>query len=186
MGHGEERGTLDALVSAIARVASVKRVESPTDRATGKMRGFSFLTFSTPDDATRVVSSFARYRVEEVLVRLEFARERRERRGGDSTAPRPVPTAVRKRERSPEETPVQRRKRLGRLTPLPEELPPYVEYEYTPPSSPVPKVMIPPVVEEYLARTRHIGPSAWDSLARLPQLTPPPLPTYHRAPLSYM
>ncbi|MBE9000005.1 MULTISPECIES: RNA-binding protein [unclassified Nostoc] len=49
--------TQDALSTVFAEYGSVKRVQLPTDRETGRLRGFAFVEMSSEDEETKAIES---------------------------------------------------------------------------------------------------------------------------------
>ncbi|WP_373527662.1 RNA recognition motif domain-containing protein [Nostoc sp.] len=49
--------TQDALSAVFAEYGSVKRVQLPTDRETGRLRGFAFVEMGTEDEETKAIEA---------------------------------------------------------------------------------------------------------------------------------
>ncbi|MCW5316441.1 RNA-binding protein [Nostoc sp. KVJ3] len=49
--------TQDALSTVFAEYGSVKRVQLPTDRETGRLRGFAFVEMSSEDEEAKAIES---------------------------------------------------------------------------------------------------------------------------------
>src|SRR5689334_25257717 len=49
--------TQDALSAVFAEYGSVKRVQLPTDRATGRLRGFAFVEMGTEEEETAAIEA---------------------------------------------------------------------------------------------------------------------------------
>ena len=49
--------TQDALSAVFAEYGSVKRVQLPTDRETGRLRGFAFVEMSSEDEETKALEA---------------------------------------------------------------------------------------------------------------------------------
>ena len=49
--------TQDALSTVFAEYGSVKRVQLPTDRETGRLRGFAFVEMSSEDEETKAIEA---------------------------------------------------------------------------------------------------------------------------------
>jgi RNA recognition motif-containing protein len=49
--------TQDALTAVFAEYGSVKRVQLPTDRETGRLRGFGFVEMSTDEEETSAIDA---------------------------------------------------------------------------------------------------------------------------------
>ncbi|MEH2117719.1 RNA recognition motif domain-containing protein [Nostoc sp.] len=49
--------TQDALSAVFAEYGSVKRVQLPTDRETGRLRGFAFVEMSSEDEETKAIEA---------------------------------------------------------------------------------------------------------------------------------
>ncbi|QYX31829.1 RNA recognition motif domain-containing protein [Sphaerospermopsis torques-reginae] len=49
--------TQDTLTAVFAEYGSVKRVQLPTDRETGRLRGFGFVEMSTDDEETSAIDA---------------------------------------------------------------------------------------------------------------------------------
>ena len=71
------------LSSVFAEYGSVKRVHLPTDRETGRLRGFAFVEMSTPDEETKAIETLdgAEWYGRELKVNEAKPRENRSNRG---------------------------------------------------------------------------------------------------------
>ncbi|MCC5621717.1 RNA-binding protein [Nostoc sp. CHAB 5715] len=49
--------TQDALSAVFAEYGAVKRVQLPTDRETGRLRGFAFVEMSSEDEETKAIEA---------------------------------------------------------------------------------------------------------------------------------
>jgi RNA recognition motif-containing protein len=57
VGNLSYQVTQDALTSVFAEYGSVKRVQLPTDRETGRLRGFAFVEMSSEDEETAAIEA---------------------------------------------------------------------------------------------------------------------------------
>ncbi|MBD2664538.1 RNA recognition motif domain-containing protein [Richelia sinica] len=57
VGNLSYQVTQDALTSVFAEYGSVKRVQLPTDRETGRLRGFAFVEMSSEEEETAAIEA---------------------------------------------------------------------------------------------------------------------------------
>ncbi|BAY91729.1 MULTISPECIES: RNA recognition motif domain-containing protein [unclassified Tolypothrix] len=57
VGNLSYQVTEDALTAVFAEYGSVKRVQIPTDRETGRVRGFAFVEMSSDDEETAAIEA---------------------------------------------------------------------------------------------------------------------------------
>lgn len=72
----------DTLRSAFSACGQVDRVDIPTDRETGRARGFAFVTMSSSGDATRAISDLDGSTLDGRPLRVNVAQERTQGGGG--------------------------------------------------------------------------------------------------------
>ena len=68
---------------------SVQSVVVPTDRETGRKRGFAFVEFATDEEAEKAVQQFNGYELDGRALRVNAAEDRPRRPGGGGGAGRP-------------------------------------------------------------------------------------------------
>jgi cold-inducible RNA-binding protein len=68
--------TEDTLRAAFAAFGDVTRVDLPLDRATGRPRGFGFVTMGTPDEAKRAIADLDGSTLDGRSLRVNVAEER--------------------------------------------------------------------------------------------------------------
>ena len=76
--------TNDDLTSVFAEYGSVKRVQLPTDRETGRMRGFAFVEMGTDAEETAAIDALDGAEWMGRDLKVNKARPREERGGGGS------------------------------------------------------------------------------------------------------
>jgi RNA recognition motif-containing protein len=74
--------TEETLRDAVARFGAVERVDLPTDRETGRMRGFGFVTMARAEDAARAIAELDGSQLDGRSLRVSVAQERTQRGGG--------------------------------------------------------------------------------------------------------
>ncbi|AKG22659.1 RNA recognition motif domain-containing protein [Calothrix sp. 336/3] len=76
--------TEDSLNAVFAEYGSVKRVQLPTDRETGRLRGFGFVEMSTDDEETAAIDALngAEWMGRDLKVNKAKPREERSSFGG--------------------------------------------------------------------------------------------------------
>ncbi|HEY9879055.1 MAG TPA: RNA-binding protein [Leptolyngbyaceae cyanobacterium] len=76
--------TEDAISKTFAEYGTVKRVQLPTDRETGRVRGFAFVEMSTDDEETTAIDALdgAEWMGRDLKVNKAKPREPRETSGG--------------------------------------------------------------------------------------------------------
>lgn len=77
--------TADELRSLFARVGTVEDIHLPTDRQTGRPRGFGFVQMANDQEARDAIHRFDGYTLDGRQIRVDLAEERESRSGG----PRP-------------------------------------------------------------------------------------------------
>lgn len=77
LSYGTDEG---ALRQAFEALGSVERVDIPTDRETGRARGFGFVTMVDAEDAARAISSLDGSSLDGRDIRVSVAQERPQRR----------------------------------------------------------------------------------------------------------
>lgn len=82
VGNLDYSVTSDDLTEVFAEYGTVKRVHLPTDRETGRMRGFGFVEMGTEEEETSAISELngAEWMGRELKVNQARPRENREKR----------------------------------------------------------------------------------------------------------
>lgn len=75
--------TQEELSAVFAEYGSVKRVQLPTDRETGRMRGFGFVEMSSDDEETAAIDALDGAEWMGRKMRVNKAKPRENRSGGD-------------------------------------------------------------------------------------------------------
>ena len=77
--------TEDGLTQAFAEYGTVKRVQLPTDRETGRMRGFAFVEMGTEEEETAAIEALdgAEWMGRDIKVNKAKPREQRGSSGGN-------------------------------------------------------------------------------------------------------
>jgi len=83
VGNLDYSVTSEDLTEVFAEYGTVKRVHLPTDRETGRMRGFGFVEMGTEDEEASAISELngAEWMGRELKVNQARPRENREKRG---------------------------------------------------------------------------------------------------------
>jgi RNA recognition motif-containing protein len=76
--------TQDALSTVFAEYGSVKRVQLPTDRETGRLRGFAFVEMSSEDEETKAIEALDGAEWLGRDLKVNKAKPREDRGGGGS------------------------------------------------------------------------------------------------------
>ncbi|MEH1865512.1 MAG: RNA-binding protein [Nostoc sp.] len=76
--------TQDALSTVFAEYGSVKRVQLPTDRETGRLRGFAFVEMSSEDEEAKAIESLDGAEWMGRDLKVNKAKPREDRGGGGS------------------------------------------------------------------------------------------------------
>ena len=92
MNYDTTRGELETLFSEVGEVVEVF---VPTDRATGRPRGFAFVEFSEKDSADQAIQRFDGYELGGRNLRVSEAEERQRRPSGFSDNGPPPPRGPR-------------------------------------------------------------------------------------------
>lgn len=71
----------DELRRLFGQAGTVESVSLPTDRVTGRARGFGFIDMATSEDADNAIRMFNGYQMDGRALRVDVAREREERGG---------------------------------------------------------------------------------------------------------
>ncbi len=79
--------TKEELVQLLSEIGPVTDAYLPTDRATGKPRGFAFVEFSTPEEAAEAIEKFNNYELSGRRLRVNPAEDRPRPRAPRSPAP---------------------------------------------------------------------------------------------------
>ncbi|WP_353932318.1 RNA-binding protein [Okeanomitos corallinicola TIOX110] len=74
--------TQDTLTAVFAEYGTVKRVQLPTDRETGRLRGFGFVEMSTDDEETSAIEALDGAEWMGRDLKVNKAKPREERSGG--------------------------------------------------------------------------------------------------------
>ncbi|WP_053231789.1 RNA recognition motif domain-containing protein [Sandaracinus amylolyticus] len=74
--------TEDTLRATFRAFGEVDRVDVPTDRETGRVRGFAFVTMASAQDAARAISELDGAALDGRNLRVNVAQERPPRRSG--------------------------------------------------------------------------------------------------------
>lgn len=74
--------TEDSIREAFQAYGAVDRIDIPTDRETGRVRGFAFVTMASADDATRAIKDLDGSTLDGRALRVNVAQERAPRSGG--------------------------------------------------------------------------------------------------------
>lgn len=94
--------TKEELASAFGEVGEIVDVHIPSDRETGRPRGFAFVQFSSPEEAAAAITRFDGQDLAGRPLRVSEAQERRGGGGGGNGPPRRGPGPERTyRSRSP-------------------------------------------------------------------------------------
>jgi cold-inducible RNA-binding protein len=84
VGNLDFKVTENDLQDAFAAFGTVIETNLVTDRATGRPRGFAFVTMSTPDEAQKAIEGLNGKDMGGRALNVNAAREREERPGGGS------------------------------------------------------------------------------------------------------
>ncbi|MCL6754779.1 RNA-binding protein [Nostoc sp. CCCryo 231-06] len=76
--------TQDALSAVFAEYGAVKRVQLPTDRETGRLRGFAFVEMSSEDEETKAIEALDGAEWLGRDLKVNKAKPREDRSGGGS------------------------------------------------------------------------------------------------------
>ncbi|MEH2373478.1 RNA recognition motif domain-containing protein [Nostoc sp.] len=76
--------TQDALSAVFAEYGSVKRVQLPTDRETGRLRGFAFVEMNSEDEETKAIEALDGAEWLGRDLKVNKAKPREDRGGGGS------------------------------------------------------------------------------------------------------
>ncbi|WP_375509876.1 RNA recognition motif domain-containing protein [uncultured Nostoc sp.] len=76
--------TQDALSAVFAEYGAVKRVQLPTDRETGRLRGFAFVEMSSEDEETKAIEALDGAEWLGRDLKVNKAKPREDRGGGGS------------------------------------------------------------------------------------------------------
>jgi RNA recognition motif-containing protein len=79
--------TAEEVESLFAQAGEVVGVSVPTDRATGRPRGFAFVEYTNPDDAAAAIERFRGYELGGRKLRVDEAGERPPGGGGGGGRP---------------------------------------------------------------------------------------------------
>ncbi len=71
--------TRDELTELLTPIGEIRDVYMPTDRNTGRPRGFAFVEFSTPEEAAEAIDRFNDYELGGRKLRVNEAEQRRPR-----------------------------------------------------------------------------------------------------------
>ena len=82
VGNLSYQVTQDALTGVFKEYGEVKRVQIPTDRETGRMRGFAFVEMASDDEALSAKDALDGAELDGRALRVSEARERAPRREG--------------------------------------------------------------------------------------------------------
>jgi RNA recognition motif-containing protein len=74
--------TREELETLMAQVGAVKDVFLPTDRETGRPRGFAFVEYASEDDAAKAIEKFNGHELSGRALRVNAAEDRPRRTGG--------------------------------------------------------------------------------------------------------
>ena len=89
MGNLSYSTTKDELVAALSECGEIVDAFLPTDRETGRPRGFAFVTFETPEQAKACIERFNGQEVGGRRINVNEAEERPRRSGPPNGRPRP-------------------------------------------------------------------------------------------------
>jgi RNA recognition motif-containing protein len=92
--------TADELQELFAKEREGVQVSLPTDRVTGRPRGFAFVEFATPEDAAAVIQAFDGFELAGRRLRVNEATEDRRAGGGGYGGDRPFASPPRPGKRS--------------------------------------------------------------------------------------
>ncbi|MFN6485537.1 MULTISPECIES: RNA-binding protein [unclassified Nostoc] len=76
--------TQDALSAVFAEYGTVKRVQLPTDRETGRLRGFAFVEMNSEDEETKAIEALDGAEWLGRDLKVNKAKPREDRSGGGS------------------------------------------------------------------------------------------------------
>jgi len=79
VGNLNYETTEDQLLDVLAEAGTVTEIFLPSDRATGRPRGFAFVEFATAEEAEAAIEKFDGYEVNGRPLRVNLAEERRPR-----------------------------------------------------------------------------------------------------------
>jgi len=82
VGNLDFRTTQDEVVALFSQVGPLEDVFLPTDRATGRPRGFAFVTYQTDEQAAEAIERFNGHELSGRPLRVNEAEERPRRQGG--------------------------------------------------------------------------------------------------------
>lgn len=89
VGNLDFKTTKDELQTVFAEAGDIQDVFIPTDRGTGRPRGFAFVEFSSQDEAEKAIEMFDGHEVSGRSLRVNMAEERRPRVPSFSPGDRP-------------------------------------------------------------------------------------------------
>lgn len=82
VGNLSYNTTQEALEAAFVAVGEVQEVFMPTDRETGRMRGFAFVTMGSAEDANNAISQLNGVMLDGRSLKVNEAQERSQGGGG--------------------------------------------------------------------------------------------------------
>ena len=88
VGNLSYQTTEDDLRQLFAGVATVASVTLVTERDSGRSKGFAFVEMATPEDAQKAIAGLNGHALHDRTIRVDLARPREDRAGGDRGARR--------------------------------------------------------------------------------------------------
>jgi RNA recognition motif-containing protein len=87
VGNLDFKTTKEEVQSLFAQIGEIRDVFLPTDRESGRPRGFAFVEFASDDDAAKAIEKFNGYQLSGRALRVNAAEDRP--RGSRPSGPRP-------------------------------------------------------------------------------------------------
>ena len=82
VGNLDFNTTRDEVQSLFSQIGEIKDVFLPTDRESGRPRGFAFVEFANEEDAAKAIERFNGYELSGRALRVNAAEDRPRREGG--------------------------------------------------------------------------------------------------------
>src|SRR5512138_1455076 len=87
VGNLDFKTTKEEVQTLFAQIGEIRDVFLPTDRESGRPRGFAFVEFASDDDAAKAIEKFNGYQLSGRALRVNAAEDRP--RGARPSGPRP-------------------------------------------------------------------------------------------------
>ena len=89
VGNLDFNTTRDEVQSLFSQIGEIRDVFLPTDRESGRPRGFAFVEFANEEDAAKAIEKFNGYELSGRALRVNAAEDRPRREGGGGGGRRP-------------------------------------------------------------------------------------------------